>query len=97
MEFAQIVRKHEAERCAKGFSTWDQFVSMLFRQLGQPHSLREIVGGLRSMVDKRVHLGLKATPKRSTLSYANVHRPWQVYPDVFYALLDRARAWSKAS
>lgn len=89
IEFQQIVRAREAEKGAKGFSCWDQFVAMLFCQLGQAHSLREIVGGLGSMLGKRVHLGLKGTPKRATLSYANSHRPWQVYQDVFYALLDR--------
>ncbi len=89
VEFAEIVRRHGAERASKGFSSWDQFVSMLFCQLGQAHSLREIVGGLGSMPGKKVHLGLKDTPKRSTLSYANAHRPWKVYRDVFYDLLDR--------
>jgi hypothetical protein len=88
-EFAEIVRKHGAERGTKGFTCWDQFVSMVFCQLGQAHSLREIVGGLGSMLGRKVHLGLKETPKRSTLSYANAHRPWQVYEDVFHALLDR--------
>lgn len=89
VEFAQIVQRHEAEWASKGFSSWDQFVAMLFCQLGQAHSLREIVGGLGSTLGKKVHMGLKDTPKRSTLSYANAHRPWQVYQDVFYALLDR--------
>lgn len=89
VEFAQIVQRRGAERACKGFSSWDQFVAMLFCQLGQAHSLREIVGGLGSTLGKKVHMGLKDTPKRSTLSYANAHRPWQVYQDVFYALLDR--------
>ena len=43
--FARAVRKHQAERGAKGFSCWDQFVGMLFCQLGAAHSLREICGG----------------------------------------------------
>lgn len=89
VEFAQIVRRHGAERACKGFSSWDQFVAMLFCQLGQAHSLREIVGGLGSMLGKKVHLGLRDTPKRSTLSYANEHRPWEVYRDAFYGLLHR--------
>ena len=89
VEFAEIVRRRGAERACKGFSSWDQFVAMLFCQLGQAHSLREIVGGLGSTLGKKVHMGLRGTPKRSTLSYANAHRPWQVYQDVFYALLDR--------
>jgi hypothetical protein len=27
--FARAVRQHQAERAAKGFSCWDQFVAML--------------------------------------------------------------------
>jgi len=89
VEFGEIARRRGAERACKGFSTWDPFVAMLFCPLGQAHLLREIVGGLGSTLGKKVHMGLRGTPKRSTLSYANAHRPWQVYPDVFYALLDR--------
>ena len=66
----------------------DQFVAMLFCQLGRAHSLREICGGLASCEGKLHHLGI-ASPKRSTLSYANKHRPWQLYEKVFYRLLDR--------
>ena len=96
MEFAEIVRRRRAEKGCKGFSSWDQFVAMLFCQLGQAHSLREIVGGLGAALGKKVHLGLKETPKRSTLSYASTHRPWQVYQDVFHALLDQGWACSRA-
>jgi hypothetical protein len=45
--FARAVRDLDAERGAKGFRCWDQFVSMLFCQLGSAHSLREICGGWR--------------------------------------------------
>jgi hypothetical protein len=62
---------------------------MLFCQLGQAHSLREICGGLASCFGKARHLGLQAAPKRSTLSYANEHRPWQLYEKIFYQLLGR--------
>ena len=85
--FLKAVREHDAERGAKGFSCWDQFVAMLFCQLGAAHSLREICGGLATSMGKMVHLGLKAAPKRSTLAYANEHRPWQLYETVFYQLL----------
>src|SRR5208282_2480693 len=37
------------------------------------------------------HLGLPDAPKRSTLAYANEHRPWQLYRSVFYQLLARCR------
>jgi hypothetical protein len=88
-EFFEIVRETQAEKGAKGFSCWDQFVAMLFCQLGQAHSLREICGGLASCFGKAKHLGLQSAPKRSTLSYANEHRPWQLYEMVFYQLLGK--------
>ena len=45
LEFEQAVKKHKAERGAKGFTCWGQFVAMMFCQLGRAHSLREICGG----------------------------------------------------
>jgi len=90
-EFYKAVMETEAERKAKGFSCWQQFVAMLFCQLGQAHSLREISGGLATCLGKLRHLGVESAPNRSTLSYANEHRPWQLYERVFYGLLDKCR------
>jgi IS4 transposase len=85
--FARAVRGHQADRGAKGFSCWEQFVAMLFCQMGGAHSLREICGGLATAMGKLVHLGLRQAPHRSTLAYANTHRPWQLYETVFEDLL----------
>ena len=60
---------------------------MLFCQLGQAHSLREICGGLATSLGKIIHLGLRKAPSRSTLAYANEHRPWQLYEKLFYHIL----------
>ena len=68
LEFEQAVRQHHAARHLRGFPCWGQFVAMLFCQLGQAHSLREICGGLAATEGKLKHLGLSAAPKRSTLS-----------------------------
>lgn len=89
-EFEALVRAHGAERHARGFSSWDQFVSMLFCQLGRAQSLREICDGLRSIEGKARHLGIEA-PKRSTLAYANEHRPWEMFESVFHGLLNRVQ------
>jgi hypothetical protein len=89
--FARAVQQHQAERGTKGFSCWDQFVSMLFCQMASAHSLREICGGLATALGKLVHLGVRRTPTRSTLAYANAHRPWQLYESVFYDLLHRCQ------
>ena len=90
VEFQHLVTITQAERYTKGFPCWNQFVSMLFCQLGRAHSLREITGGLRSCEGKLKHLGITAPP-HSTLAYANKHRPWELYQQVFLRLFDRCR------
>lgn len=90
-EFQALVLKTKAERHARGFSSWDQFIAMLFCQLGRAHSLREICGGLATCEGKLNHLGITA-PARSTLAYANEHRPWQLFEGVFHDLLARCQS-----
>lgn len=90
-EFYRAVRETESEKGAKGFTSWGQFVAMLFCQVGQARSLREICGGLSSCLGKLKHLGIDAAPSRSTLSYANEKRPWQLYEKVFSQLLEKCR------
>ncbi|HEV2434630.1 MAG TPA: IS4 family transposase [Verrucomicrobiae bacterium] len=93
-DFARHVRELKAELRAKGFSSWNQFVAMLFCQLAQARSLREISDGLKSCEGKLKHLGLEQEPKRSTLSYANAHRPWELFERLFYDLLAQCQAIS---
>ncbi len=67
-EFAALVQEHQAERGAKGFTCWTQFVAMLFCQLAHADSLREICNGLACSEGKLVHLGIQTAPNKSTLS-----------------------------
>jgi hypothetical protein len=87
-EFQASVQEHKAERHARGFSSWSHFIAMLFCQLGHAQSLREITGGLAACEGKLRHLGVSDSPKRSTLAYANEHRPWQLFQSVFHGLLE---------
>ena len=97
LEFEQAVKEHHAERSTKGFSSWGQFVAMLFCQLGRAHSLREICGGLASCEGKLKHLGVPEAPKKSTLAYANEHRPWELYRTVFEQTLAKCKSVVAAS
>jgi hypothetical protein len=91
LDFERAVKETQAERHARGFSCWGQFVAMLFCQLGRAKSLREICGGLATCEGKLSHLGITA-PSRSTLAYANAHRPWTLYQAIFSQLLGRCQA-----
>jgi len=92
-EFERAVKDHKTERHARGFTSWGQFVAMLFCQLGRAHSLREICGGLACCEGKLKHLGIPLAPKKSTLAYANQHRPWELFQTVFAQLLGKCQQW----
>ena len=89
-EFYREVKETKAERHARGFASWDHFVAMLFCQLGDAQSLREITGGLSSCGGRLEQLGIQV-PKKSTLSYANKNRPWELFRNVFHRTLERCR------
>ena len=90
-EFYHLVKKHEAERAAKGFTCWTQFVAMMFCHLAHADSLREICGGLSCCLGKLRHLGVQKSPNKSTLSYANEHRPAELYEEMFWTMMNRFR------
>ncbi len=87
-EFERSVRKYKGDFASKGFSCWEQFVSMLFAQFTGQTGLRGIETALDSIKNMLYHLGVKKI-KRSTLSYANNNRPSEIYENVFNNLLTK--------
>jgi len=91
-DFAAAVKKHQGERGAKGFTCWTQLTAMLFCQLAHADSLREICNGLACCLGKLVHVGINRKPTKSTLAYANAHRPAAIVEDLFWLMTKRFRA-----
>ena len=89
--FFGLVQKYQTDKGAKGISTWDQLIAMMFCQLSGAESLREISDGLYSSIGKLNHLGAQAVG-RSSLSYVNQHRDYRVYEDFYYGLLNHFRS-----
>ncbi len=90
-EFDEAVRVTKAERHARGFTCWEQLTAMMFCQLGGAQSLTEICHGLASVEGKLNHLGIENAPKKSTLAYANAHRPSELYELLFKQLYGRCQ------
>lgn len=67
---------------------------MLFCQFAQSKSLREISDGLAVTFGKLNHLGMASAPAKSTLAYANAHRPYQTFEQLFYDMLAICRSTS---
>lgn len=90
--FEGSVRQHQSDKHSKGMTSWSQFIALMFCHLGGARSLREIIGGLAASEGKLKHLGVERAPKRSTLAYANEHRPWVLYRTVLEKLVEVCRA-----
>jgi hypothetical protein len=89
-EFQKYVKETGAEYHARGFSSWNHFVSMLFGQLCGQDALRGIEAGLATQARSLYHLGV--TPvRRSTLAYANKHRPHELFKKIFFCVLSKCR------
>lgn len=95
IEFERLVQRHGAERHSKGFTCWNQLVSMLFCHVAGADSLREICNGLACCLGKLVHLGVGRMPNKSTLAYANSHRPADMYEDLLWVVIGRFRSNSR--
>lgn len=85
--FNKLVKTHQSDKYQKGFNSWSHLVSMLFCQFANSQSLRDISNGLRSATGNLNHLGMLNSPSKSTLSYQNKNRSWEVFSDYYYVLL----------
>lgn len=85
--FNAIVAKHKGDKAAKGITCRSQFIMMLFAHVAGFDSLREICQGMETQGGHLNHMGIDKIPKKSSLSYANQHRSWEVYRDMFEAMV----------
>src|SRR5260370_24083435 len=82
-DFQTLVSQWGGDRYAKTFTTWNQFVPLLYAQAGDKRSLRDVQNGLSLQSGKLYHLGFTAPIPRSTLSDANARRNWAIFHGQF--------------
>jgi hypothetical protein len=88
--FDKAVERYQGDRYVKTFTTWQQFMAILYSQIMQKDSLRDIVTGLSAHAARWYHLGLIGICK-STLSDANARRDYRIFEELFYNLLARCK------
>ena len=81
--FSRIVNVHNGDFGAKGITCRAQFVMMLFSHIAGADSLSEICQGMAMQGGNLNHMGIDKIPGKSSLSYMNAHRPWEIYQDMF--------------
>ena len=89
-EFQKAVSETGTEYHARGFSSWNHFVAMLFGQLSGQDSLRGIEAGLATQGASLYHAGVGPV-HRSTLAYANEHRSNELFKKVFFDMLSKCQ------
>jgi hypothetical protein len=97
VEFDRLVKHYGGDKAAKGLTCRDIFTTMLFAQFLGADSLREITQGLSLHGGALSHIGLSKAPLLSSLSYANAHRSWLIFRDMFELMAVRAKARIKGN
>ena len=91
-KFNRIVEIRDTDKFNKGMNSWTHFVSSIFCQFSKSNSLRDISNGLRSATGNLNHLGISKAPSKSSISYQNQHRSWQLFRDYYYIMLEKLSA-----
>lgn len=88
---SQVRSKHHSDRYYKKVDTWQHLVTMLFCSFSGATSLRELSTDLLAWQNKLLHIGMPASPKRSTFSDGNSKRPSEVFKDIYMGLFEKYR------
>ena len=84
----KVVLQHQSDRYYKSFSTWDEFVTLLFGVFERCDSAREVCDGMATMSGKLNYLGMDCAPAKSTFNDALNRRSEKVFEAIYFALLD---------
>ena len=89
--FSRYVQRYDGDRRVRTLTCAEQFRIMAFAQLTYRESLRDIEVCLSAQAGKLYHMGLRDSPRRSTLADANELRDWRIYADFAQRLIDQAK------
>jgi len=95
-DFNQFVGQHNSNRYTKKLTAWNQFIALLYAQATGKESLRDIELSLKIHTNNWYHLGINTIAK-STLSYANNTRNYEIFEKLFYSLLKKCTNFTQKS
>lgn len=89
--FNYLVRKYEGDKYVKSFSCWNQLLTMMFGQLTNRESLRDLIVATEAHSGKLYHLGMGKSVTRSNLSKANEQRDYRIFENYARFMIEQAR------
>jgi len=90
-KFNYIVRKYNGDKYVKHFTCWNQLLALMFGQLSNRESLRDLIIALEAHNSKCYHLGMGRSISRSSLARANQDRDNKIFEEYAYCLVNEAR------
>ena len=92
-KFRHIVDKYDGNRYVKHFTCWNQLLALMFGQLSNRESLRDLIVALEAHQSKRYHLGLGREPiAKTTFATANQNRDYRIFEEFAFYMMDLARS-----
>jgi len=92
-KFRHLVDKYEGNRYVKHFTCWNQLLALMFGQLSNRESLRDLVVALEAHQSKCYHLGLGKNPiAKTTFATANQNRDYRIFEEFAFYMMDQARS-----
>ena len=90
-QFNNYVRKYDGNRYVKHFTCWNQMLAMMFGQLSNRESLRDLIVAFEAHKAKQYHLGLGREPiAKTTLATANQNRNYRIFEDFAFYMMKEA-------
>lgn len=89
--FLRISKKYDGDKYVKTFSCWNQLAVMMFGQLSNRESLRDLVLATHAHANKAFHLGFGKHASKSTLADANANRDYRIFEEFAYRVMAEAR------
>jgi len=90
-KFRRIVNKYQGNRYIKHFTCWNQLLALMFGQLSNRESLRDLIVALNAHHSKCYHLGMGKNVSKSSLARANQDRDYRIFEEYAYYLVNVAR------
>ena len=91
-QFNNYVRKYDGNRYVKHFTCWNQLLAMMFGQLSNRESLRDLIVAFEAHRAKQYHLGLGRKPiAKTTFASANQNRDYRIFEDFAFYIMEQAR------
>lgn len=95
-KFNRIVSQYGGDKYVKYFTCWNHLLTLMFGQLSNRESLRDLIVALEAHQKKTYHLGLGKYVTRSNLAKANQNRDYRIFEAFAYYMVEQARTKRKS-